>query len=222
MLREHLIPHGFVTQLYSPPMNHEERALKEIYLTLSERYRYQKFELLSAGQGALLKEGEARSCEIYRDRLVIREQPTQVSTGEYFDQVIPIAEEIQRKLNIPIWVVQQAVLRFLVPFEEPVIPLLQSRLFSIGDDAMGEFGRPVLGMCLRIEFPPLPEDPSQLQLRIEPYFRNPKRLYLELSARFLQPVQSLDELRNRLATADEFIKEKALSFLETTLSRDQS
>lgn len=221
MLREHLIPHGFVTQMYSPPMNHEERVLKEIYLTLSERYRYQKFELLPAGQGALLKEGEERSCEIYRDRLVVREQPTQVSTSEYFDQVIPITEEIQRRLNIPIWVVQQTVLRFLVPFEEPVIPLLQRHLFSVTDDAMAEFGRPILGMCLRIEFPPLPEDPSQLQLRIEPYFRNPKRLYLELSARFLQPVQTMDELRTRLASADEFVKDKALNFLETTLSRKQ-
>jgi hypothetical protein len=202
-------------------MNHEERSLKEIYLTLSERYRYQKFELLPAGQGALLKEGEARSCEIYRDRLVIREQPTQVSTGEYFDQVVPIADEIQRRLKIPIWVVQQAVLRFLVPFEEPVIPLLQSHLFNIGDDALEEFGRPVLGMCLRIEFPPLPEDPSQMQLRVEPYFRNPKRLYIELSARFLQPAQSMEDLRARLATADEFVKEKALSFLESILSKNQ-
>ena len=87
---------------------------------------------------------------------------------------------------------------------------------------MEEFGRPVLGMCLRIELPPLPEDPSQMQLRVEPYFRNPKRLYLELSARFLQPVQTLEDLRKRLFSADEFVKERALSFLETTLSRNQS
>jgi hypothetical protein len=121
-------------------------------------------------------------------------------------------------LKVPIWIVQQSILRFLVPFDEPVIPLMNDQIFKMSSDDLARFGRPVLGMCLRIEFPPLPDDPTQLQLRIEPYFRDPKMLFLELSTRFLQPLLGPDDLRARLTSADRFVKERALSFLQATLS----
>jgi hypothetical protein len=218
MLQEHVIPHGFLTQLHTPPMAHQERTLKELYLSLSDRFQYKKFELLGAGQGAVLKENGNRSLEIYRDRVVVKEQPTSLSFDEYLSQVVSITEAVQQALKVPIWIVQQSILRFLVPFDEPVIPLMNDQIFKMSSDDLARFGRPVLGMCLRIEFPPLPDDPTQLQLRIEPYFRDPKMLFLELSTRFLQPLLGPDDLRTRLTSADRFVKERALSFLQATLS----
>jgi len=220
MFRERLIPYGFLTQLHCPPMIYQERALKELYLDLSDRFQYRKFELLSPGQGAILREGEARSCEIYRDRMVVKEQPTALAFEDYLDQLQPIVESVQRALRIPVWIVQQAVLRFLVPMDVPAAPLVRSQLFNLPDEVLGRFGRPVLGLCLRIEFPPLPDEPTQMQLRVEPYFKtaDANTLFIELSTRFLQPLQTAEELRPRLSRADEFVKDKALAFLEETLS----
>jgi len=221
MLLENLIPHGFQTQLHSPPHVLEERPLKELYMVLSERYHYDQFTLLGGGQGAVLKQGNNRACEIYREHIAIKEQPTSLAFEEFSDQVSSIAGEIREAVKIPIWIVQQNVLRCLVPFDEAVLPLLRKHIFSIPDSALEAFERPILGMCLRLEFPPLPNDPTQLQLRIEPYFRpnEDKMLYLELTSRFLQPTQENGELSNRLTVSYQFIREKACVFLEDSLAR---
>lgn len=217
MLLENLIPHGFQTQLHYPPQSLEERPLKELYLSLSETYRYDQFSLLGAGQGAVLKQGNHRHTEIYPDRLTVKEQPTSLSFDEYSEQALAIAKEIREKIRIPVWVLQQSQIRFLVPFEEAVTPLMKERIFSVPDEALQVFERPILGMCLRLEFPPTTEKPSQMQLRVEPYFRpnEEKMLYLELTSRFLQPTPNNEEISLRDQEAYAFIREKACSFLET-------
>ncbi|MBW7937630.1 MAG: hypothetical protein H3C63_01940, partial [Candidatus Omnitrophica bacterium] len=191
----------FVAQLHCPPQATPERALKELYLILSGRFRYPQFELLHAGQGAVLKEGEQRSCEIYPDHLVIKEQPTQLNFDEFLEQVVPIVQEVRNHIGQPIWIFQQSILRYLLPFDTPVMP--------------------VLGLCARIEFPPLPEEPTQVQLRIEPYFREPKMLFLELSSRYLQPIQQISEFEQRLRGSYEFLKDRACGFLRGIFSRNQ-
>ncbi|MCL4735031.1 MAG: hypothetical protein KJ050_08845 [Candidatus Omnitrophica bacterium] len=221
MLVENLIPHGFVAQLHCPPQATPERALKELYLILSGRFRYPQFELLHAGQGAVLKEGEQRSCEIYPDHLVIKEQPTQLNFDEFLEQVVPIVQEVRNHIGQPIWIFQQSILRYLLPFDTPVMPMLQQHFFKIGDSDLDKFKRPVLGLCARIEFPPLPEEPTQVQLRIEPYFREPKMLFLELSSRYLQPIQQISEFEQRLRGSYEFLKDRACGFLRGIFSRNQ-
>lgn len=221
MLVENLIPHGFVAQLHCPPQPTPERVLKELYLALSDRFRYPQFELLQAGQGAILKEGEQRSCEIYIDRLVIKEQPTQLNFDEFLERVGPILQEVQKRINQPIWIFQQGILRYLLPFDTPVMPLLQDHLFKLEDSDLERFGRPVLGMCVRVEFPPLPDDPTQVQLRIEPYFREPKMLFLELNTRYLQPIQQVSEYEQRLRGSYAFLKDRACNFLRGILRRNQ-
>jgi hypothetical protein len=187
--------------------------LKELYLVLSERYRYSQFTILPGGQGAVLKEGEERTCEIYADRLVVKEQPTQRTFDEYLSQVIPIAQEVRQKLGQAIWIFHQSNLRFLVPFDSPVSALIKDHIYAIPDSALEQFGRPVLGLCLRIELPPVPDDPTQVQLRVEPYFRDPKMLYLELSTRFLHPIQNSDDLSVRLRAAYDFLQDRCFGFL---------
>lgn len=221
MLLENLIPHGFQTQLHFPPQGLEERALKELYLTLSEKHHYDQFTLHAAGQGAALKEGAHRAVEIFPDRLAIREQPTSLSFDEFNEQSLSTTREVRDKLQMPLWILQQSQIRFLVPFEEPVGPLMQAHLFSIPTEAIEVFERPLLGMCLRLEFPPTAENATQMQLRVEPYFRpgEEKLLYLELTSRFLQPTPSNDELGQRNQEAYRFIREKACSFLETCFAQ---
>ena len=223
MQLENLIPHGFQTQLHYPPMALEDRLLKELYLSLSEKYRYDQFTLLGGGQGATLKQGNHRQTEIFPDRLAVKEQPTSLSFEEFTQQVLSIAGEIRERLRIPLWVLQQSQIRFLVPFDEPVSPLMRRSLFDVDEEALEAFGRPVLGMCLRLEFPPTQEDPSQMQLRIEPYFRpnEENMLYLELTARFLQPTPNNEDLNVRHEEAYHFIRDKSCQFLETCLSREE-
>ncbi len=221
MFVERLIPHGFVVQLHSPAQALQERALKELYLALSDRFRYPQFELLPGGGGALLKEGDQRTCEIYPDRLVIKEQPTQVNFDEFLDQVVPITTEVKQRIGCPIWIFQQGILRYLLPFEGPVMPLIRRNLFALDDSDLEKFGRPILGLCLRVEFPPLPEDPTQVQLRIEPFFREPRMLFLELSSRYLQPLQNPGEFAVKLRSSYEFLKNKSCDFLQGIFSRQQ-
>lgn len=221
MFVERLIPHGFVVQMHSPALALQERPLKELYLALSDQFRYPQFELLPGGAGALLKEGEQRTCEIYPDRLVIKEQPTQVNFDEFLDQVVPIATEVKQRLERPIWIFQQGIIRYLLPFDGPVMPLIRNHLFALEDSDLEKFGRPVLGLCLRVEFPPLPEEPTQVQLRIEPFFREPRMLFLELTTRYLQPLQSTSEFAVKLRSSYEFLKNNSCAFLQEVFSRRQ-
>src|SRR3972149_821630 len=104
MFVERLIPHGFVAQLHSPSQVLQERPLKELYIALSERFRYSQFELLGGGGGAILKDGDQRSCEISPHRLFIKEQPTQLNFDEFLEQVVPIAQEVKQRVGQPIWI----------------------------------------------------------------------------------------------------------------------
>lgn len=218
MLGERLIPHGFLTQLHYPPQTYGERSLKELYLSLSEGYRYPQFNLLPNGQGAVMKEGEKRTVEIYPDRLVIKEQPAQATFEEYLSQVVPIVREARARLGHPVWLIQQGIMRFLIQFDSPVAPILRNNLFNLSEEALQQFRRPMLGLCLRLEFPPTKESHVQSQLRVEPYFRDPSRLYLEVSERHLQPTNDPDVVGERLRSTEAFLKENCLAFLEEALS----
>jgi len=214
---EHLIPHGFITQLHSPPQAYPDRALKELYLALSESYQYTQFEIHSGGQGATLKQGEKRVCQILSDRLVLKEEPTSQTFEEHIDQLVPIAQEVKTRLNPQVWVFQQSILRFLIPFDQPVAPMMKDRLFGMSEDSLALLGRPILGLCFRVEIPPTPNEPSQMQLRVEPFFRDQQKMYVELNTRFLQPLQGVEELRVRLMGGYTYLRENALAFLKDAL-----
>lgn len=221
MLREHLIPHGFVTALHYPPMRFQEKQLRELFVEVSGMFGFPDFSLLPNGAGASFRNGKQKTCEISNDRLIIKDFPAEVTYDEYLEGALKMVDVIRQRLNPPLWIVQQSILRFLVPLGEPVVPVLRNSLFRIDDEALAQLERPVHGFSLRLEMPPVPDHQSQVQLRIEPYYQDLQMIYLEAIVRHLAPLPAGQDLRPRLEEAYSFVKHNALSFLQGCLPERQ-
>jgi hypothetical protein len=157
----------------------------------------------------------------------LKEQPTQQTFGEHVEQVQQIVQGVRQRLGMHLFVIQQSILRFLIPFESPVAVLMKDQLFAIPESAYAQLKRPILGLCMRLEIPPTAEESNQIQVRIEPYFSDPKMMFLEMSVRYLQPLQlsvgyadhqSLpSDLKERFLWGHRYLTENLIGFLENSL-----
>lgn len=84
-------------------------------------------------------------------------------------------------------------------------------------DALSVLGRPVLGGGLRLVMSPQPDDPQpvQIEVKIESFLRDRRKIYMETQFKWPQPMPPglpLDPM-GRLNQVDQFIEEKVIPFM---------
>lgn len=214
---DRIVPLAHITELAFPPMDLAQQSLKELYLEVSNSHNYPEFKLLDGSQGATFSQGNRRQCSILRDRMVIKDDFTEVAFESYMDDTLDLVERTRVKAGIPVFVTQTIVIRHLVPIEGqgPVAQELHQTFLRIDDASLRTLNRPLSGVGLRFVMPPTPQDVSEFQLRMEPYFRDPRMLFLELIARFLFPCQDREGLANVMRRAYRYLREDVASFLRS-------
>lgn len=214
---QRLIPLAFITELAFPPMEFEQRVLKELYLDTSSAHNFTEFKILNGG--AVLSLGERRQFNILRDRVIIKDDLTDLTFDAYTRMAVDLCDRAKARTGIPIYLTQSVVIRLLSPIdgEGPAAKDLLEAFIKVEPEALKEFGRPLSGVGLRFVFPPIPQDPSEFQVRLEPYFRDPKMMFLENVARFLHPCQDGAGLAAVLNRADGFLKTQVAEFLKHSL-----
>ncbi len=220
---DRMIPLGMVTVLMRPPTPPDPQICKQLYLELSDQYRFARFEMRN--NVVTMAESDQRGCEIRPDQVLFKDENTSLSLAGYHDEAVGLFSVIQERLSIPVWVVQNHIARVLLPLsnhELNAAQLLYERLFHMTPEMMACFGRPAAGACLRLVFLPTPELPCQYEIRVEPYFRDPRTIYVEVNAHFLLPLQKAEELRTRLDDTYHFLLDRVLPFLQLGLHPEQS
>src|SRR5690606_22510536 len=109
-------------------------------------------------------ESDQRACELRHDQVQFRDEMTTLSIADYAEETVSLMNTVQQRLGVPIWLVQNFVVRMLVPLDpgqQVAAQLLFERLFNLPGPAMETFQRPLAGACLRFIFLPHPQAPSQ-------------------------------------------------------------
>jgi hypothetical protein len=84
-------------------------------------------------------------------------------------------------------------------------------------EALEVFKRPVLGGGLRLVMPPKQgeDEPIEIELKIESFFRDTKKIYIETTFRWLQPVLAETQMdtKGRLERIYAFVEDEVQSFV---------
>lgn len=85
------------------------------------------------------------------------------------------------------------------------------------EDSLGILGRPVLGGGIRLVMPPRPDEerPCQIEVKIESFLRDTKKIFVETQFSWLAPLPAgvpMDPPQ-RLKTIDDYVDSQVLSFI---------
>lgn len=151
--------------------------------------------------------------------LIVAPQP-----GRPIESVADEAEEIARDFNI-IWPGPQrqvlscdATIRDLyeTSSDHALIEIWERRLRQ-SPERLKALGRPVLGGGLRLVMPPMPEDETapQIEVKIESYLPNTRKIFLETQFTWPRPAQPGTPLdpRARLEQVDGYIGKNVVEFV---------
>jgi len=210
------IPLAYITELLYPPTALPPQPLKELYLEISGSYGFDEFKLLPDNRGAHLQCSRRKGCQILTDKLIYKDEKTELTVETYAAEVGSVVRQVRESIRIPVFVSQGVVVRVLCPIHGNgnSCRFILDRLLRFGDDALQSFGRPLSGVGVRMVFPATRERLSEYQIRVEPYFQDLKMLYLENTARFLQPPQTTEQVEANILAAYEFLRAETTEFLE--------
>ncbi len=92
------------------------------------------------------------------------------------------------------------------------------RRLKQSEQSLGIFGRPVLGGGLRFVMPPVPGEarPVQIEVKIESFLQNPKKLFVETQHTWPIPRTPGDdfEAASRLKQVDDYLGTQVISFIQ--------
>lgn len=209
------IVHFRIQALYPPTVpRFSGSALQELYLKISERHQFEKFELIG-DQGVKLSTEAVRDCEIRRDRIILLEnlqRSFELVTKDFID----ILEIVKGKFSIPVLVDFRCTLRALwpLPTEMDASSFLRSQALNINDDQFRLLGVPIAGTGLRVNCPDLAHNRIH-DFKIEPFFRDTKNLFIELASSFPEPIQTVSICDQRMKECYEFLMNKIVSFVKS-------
>lgn len=200
-----------VEALYPPLPRFSGTQLQQLYVEISQRHLYEVFRTV-AQEGARLTTEEEKECQIRRNRIVLIENIRAgfEHTARNFQDIITI---VHQALNIPVFFGVRFVLRAMWECDSPdnAVSFIRDRLLNIKSDQFELLGVPVQGSGLRIRCPGLPERVHDF--RIEPYFRDPKHLFIELISTFPPPIQTPKIFEERMEETRQFLMERIKDFI---------
>ena len=211
------VPLSFISELIHPPMAHSSRVLKELYMEISEAYGFTTFQLLAGGKGAQLQTDEKKQLSIMPEKITYKDDMTGQTFEGFREEFGGLIHRIRERLRVPVFVSQVVVIRVLSPLHGATqsIDYVSEKFLRFGREEMSIFDRSASGVGLRLVFPPTRENASEFQIRIEPYFRDLRMLFLENNARFFQPVQTREQVEEKLQAAYDFLRDRVSTFLES-------
>lgn len=198
--------------LYPPTVRLERGKLTQLYSTVCAYKPYAQFAFLP--DGARMMNDDGSQLRLGPDRMSYKEripnnQSTYATVGEYEHMV----QDFWEAFTPGIFVTQEVVLEALWPLEDGVSQdLLESRFLRFGRGDAAKLGAACAGVGLKLVFPAY-APAKAVELRIEPFFRDPKALFLAVSSQDLQPTQAPSAAGDRVRWLERFLGHEVASFV---------
>jgi hypothetical protein len=198
--------------LYPPTVRLERAKMTQLYSAVCAYKPYAQFALLP--DGARMQNDDGSQVRLGPDRLSYKERiPDNQSTYATVRDYEHIVQDFWNSFTPGIFVTQEVVLEALWPLEGMMSQdFLEGRMLRVGRDEAASLGAACAGIGLKLVFPAF-ATAKAVELRIEPFFRDPKYLFLALTSQDLQPVQSPSAVGERLRWLESFLGREVATFV---------
>jgi hypothetical protein len=213
---------AYLTEIIHPPISHQASNLQKLHsLAFADpECQYQNFQMLPAGAQMSNPAGRNRSiscCNFLNDRIQIREEMTGISREDYELRLQKLAELSLNHLKIPMFMVQQFVVRSLINTRNfpDSREFVAKALLNMESDNFHPLERntDILGLRMALSKPDKKE--GLFSLRIESFSQDSRSLFLENVGTFhaVVKVENLEDLTANFGNTYHYIEKKVIPFL---------
>lgn len=213
---------GLLSEIIHPPAELQAARVQAIHNELyqSGPFAYQNFAVTNEGIQLSNPQETPNSVSAVNylpDRIQIREELGSVHVDEFCKKLEVLLRISCAKLNLPILVAQQHVVRSLINSRN----YADSRDFLAGvvcrlsSESLAGFERPAALFGMKMIFPQHEAHTDVHALRIESFGQDPRSVFVEDVATYTQAVMPADlsPVGENMRRTYRFVREKALSFL---------
>ena len=214
---------GYVVELINPPLKHTIERSNSLFSALADYYT--SCERPADNVTHLIHKDrnseEVKKLSILPDRLILLNNFTQGNVDIFIETAKDILSKSISVLKIPLFFFRQYTIRIVAnPLKvQDSRKFICNNICKFEEIALKKFGRPIHGCGLKFVFPPTPNDNNEFNVRIESFLRDIKEIFIENQARFLNPLQILNDskylgvIEGEIKKTHDFIINKISDFL---------
>lgn len=202
--------------LYPPTVRLDRGKLTTYYSTVCGYKPYSQFTLLP--DGAHMVNGDGSQLRLGPDRIAYKERiPENQSTFATVADYEKLVHDFWTTFTPGLLVTQEVVMEAVWPLEGALShEFLEERCLRVGRAEASSLGAPCAGVGLKFVFPQF-APAKAVELRLEPFFRDPKFLFLSLSSQDLQPVQVPSAAGERVRWIESFLGHEVANFVRNVV-----
>lgn len=217
-------PTNVVIGVLFPPTKAEKNDLTQIHSTIVGRFdHYDNYQFIPPAGARISQEGISEIL-IQPDRVQFIEEIKAAPFQSIKEKAVEIFRIVFSRIKPPVFLVLGIKLVALVDLhgENAAVDFINGKIMpSIKPEHLGVLGPTVVGTGVRIHMQrdlaattqvPQPTK-CTYDLRIEPFFREKSKLYVELDSQFPGLVPRLDMLENRIELVSGYLKDEVKDFL---------
>jgi hypothetical protein len=198
--------------LYPPTVRLERAKLTQLYSTVCAYKPYAQFAFLP--DGARMVNDRGTQLRLGPDRLTFQERiPSNQSTYGVVSQYERIVGDFWQQFSPGVFLTQEVVFEAVWPLDdEPANEFIEKHFLKIEREGAADLGAECAGIGLKLVFPR--HQPNKaVELRVEPFFRDPKYLFLALSTQDLRPIQAPSAAGERVRWIEHYLGHDVADFI---------
>ena len=199
--------------LYPPTVRLEGAKLTQLYSTICGYKPYTQFAFLP--DGARMVNDPGTQLRLGPDRLTFQERiPSSQSSYGVVSNYERIVEDFWKQFTPGVFLTQEVLFEAVWPLDDDVAggEFIEKHFLRVGRDEASALGAECAGIGLKFVFPR--HQPNKaVELRIEPFFRDPKYLFMALSTQDLQPIQSPSAAGERVRWIEHYLGHDVADFI---------
>jgi hypothetical protein len=213
---------AYLSEMIHPPISHQASSLQKLHSMAftDPECQYQNFQMLPTGAQMSNPPGRTRSiscCNFLNDRIQVREEMTGISRGDYEVRLQKIADLSMNHLKIPMFMVQQFVVRSLINPKNftDSREFMARALLNMESENFHPLERSTDILGLRLALSKGDQKEGIFNLRIESFSQDARSLFLENVGTYHAVVnaQNLQNLTTNFTNTYSYIEDSVIPFL---------
>jgi len=196
-----------------PPEPFGKTQLTQLYSKINDRYDYGNFNFLPDGARIAHRDNVI----LIQTGLIQFNEDVPIDFVPVKEKVIDLLNMITEHLRLKQFLTLGIKLICHLPVEGAATKsseLLEAKFLALNESQLQLLGTDRLGTGFRFHFN---TDESYWDLRIEPFFRDLTKLYIEIDKHYKQPFAGIDGIESKLQSVRDYIFSEVRNLLEQTL-----
>jgi hypothetical protein len=214
-----LNPSNIVVASVFPPTQIAKNDLTQLYATIVKRYEsYGTFAFLPPG-GAKISQPGVSDILIQPERVQVSENIDNALSFQHIkEKTVEIVQLATAKIKPPIFLilgVKLMAIHDMTGTDGNSVQFMNTKMLnSFKAENLEPLGKDLQGIGLRFRIDMAQPMRMQCDLKIEPFFRDNTKLFIELDVQSHEPTPNLSFLEDRLEFVERYLRREVKEFLE--------